>query len=122
MQLMSCSEPDAVVERQVEVPVAPDAVWDELADILGDEVELDPEAGGRLHVREPGGELVGVVHEAVPGERLAFQWMRVEGDEPPSEVEITLAPSGTGTIVHVRETRLDAEHLIRSAFLASARA
>lgn len=134
MQPMSCSDPDAefdpdsepdpeaFVERDVEIPAEPDAVWEELAGILGDEVELDAEAGGRLRVREPEGELVGVVHEAVPGERLSFRWVRVDGDDPPSEVDITLAPSGTGTIVRVRETRLDAEHLIRSAFLAAARA
>ena len=125
---MSCNEPDAafepeaVVERHVELPADPAAVWDELADMLGEEVELEPEPGGKLHVREPEGELVGVVHEVVPGERLAFRWVRLEGDDPPSDVEITLEPNGVGTILHVRETRLDGARLVRSAFLASARA
>jgi uncharacterized protein YndB with AHSA1/START domain len=125
---MSCNEPDAefepeaAVEREVELPADPEAVWDDLAAMLGDEVELQPEPGGALRVREAGGELVGVVQEAVPGERLSFRWVRVDGDDPPSDVEITLAPSGVGTILHVRETRLDGAQLIRSAFLASARA
>jgi uncharacterized protein YndB with AHSA1/START domain len=122
MQLMSCNEPEAAVERHVQVAAEPDTVWEELAGMLGDEVDLEPTAGGRLRVRDPEGELVGVVHEAVPGERLAFRWTRVDGDDPPSEVEITLEPGATGTIVRVRETRLDAAHLMRSAFLASARA
>jgi hypothetical protein len=48
--------------------------------------------------------------------------VRVDGDDPPSDVEITLAPGGAGTILHLRETRLDGARLVRSAFLASARA
>jgi uncharacterized protein YndB with AHSA1/START domain len=125
---MSCNEseaefePEAVVERQVELPADPDTVWEELAAMLGDDVELDPSPGGALRVREPEGELVGVVQEAVPGERLSFRWVRLDGDEPPSEVDITLRPSGVGTIVHLRETRLDGAQLIRSALLAAARA
>jgi uncharacterized protein YndB with AHSA1/START domain len=128
MQPVSCNEPEAdfepeaVVERHVELAADPSAVWDELPAMLGDDVELEPEPGGRLHVREPEGELVGVVHEAVPGERLAFRWVRLEGDDPPSDVEITLEPNGVGTILHLRETRLDGARLVRSALLASARA
>ncbi len=70
------------------------------------------------------GDRVGLVLEAEPGERLSFRWMSVEGDAPPSDVEIALEPSGVGTIVRIRETRLDGAHLERSAFrsLAVARA
>jgi uncharacterized protein YndB with AHSA1/START domain len=125
---MSCNEPDAdfepeaVVERHVELPAEPAEVWDELSGMFGDDVELELEPGGKIHVREPEGEFVGVVDEAVPGERLSFRWVRLEGDHPPSDVEITLEPNGVGTILHVRETRLDGARLVRSAFLASARA
>jgi uncharacterized protein YndB with AHSA1/START domain len=128
MQPMSCNEPEpevepeAVVERHVDLPADPRTVWDELPGMLGDEVELEPEPGGTMHVHDTGGELVGVVQEAVPGERLSFRWVRVDGDDPPSDVEITLEPGGTGTILHLRETRLDGARLVRSAFLASARA
>jgi hypothetical protein len=129
MQPMSCDSldperagPESMVERRVELPADPQAVWEELPGVLGDDVDLAPVPGGALHVREPGGDRVGVVHEAVPGERLSFRWMRVDGDEPPSDVEITLEPAAGGTIVHLRETRLDAAHLIRSAFFARARA
>jgi uncharacterized protein YndB with AHSA1/START domain len=128
MQPMSCNEPEAefeseaLVERRVELPADPGTVWEELPALFGDEVELEPEAGGRLRVLEPEGELVGVVQEAVPGERLSFRWVRRDGDDPPSEVEITLEPNGAGTILHMRETRLDGAQLLRSAFLAAARA
>ena len=55
---MSCNESDLIVERHVELPASPDVVWDELAEMLGDEVELAAEPGGVLHAddarRRPG--------------------------------------------------------------------
>lgn len=125
---MSCNDFDPpeiepVVERHVELPAAPDVVWDALACLLGDDVELEAAEGGVLHARDDDGDArVGVVREAVPGERLTFEWVSTTGDGAPSEVEIELERSTAGTIVHLRETRLDGEHLVRSAFLARARA
>jgi len=118
---MSCSESDLAVERHVELPAGPHEVWDALPEMLGDEVELTAEPGGALRTHGPDGDRIGVVVEAVPGERLTFQWMPVDGDAAPSEVEITLEPSGVGTILHVRETRLDGANLERAAFSARAR-
>jgi uncharacterized protein YndB with AHSA1/START domain len=123
---MSCNEsspasPDVqVVERELELPAPPAAVWDELPRILGDDVELVAAPGGALRTHDAAGDRVGVVHEAVPAERLAFRWMPVEGDAAPSEVEITLEPSAVGTMLRVRETRLDGAHLERAAFRARA--
>jgi uncharacterized protein YndB with AHSA1/START domain len=117
---MSCNDTDLVVERDLELPAPPAVVWEELPGILGDEVELVAEPGGRLHTRDADGERVGVVREAVPAERLAFEWISAEGDGAPSEVEITLEPSAVGTILRLRETRLDGAHLVRSAFSACA--
>ncbi len=113
---------DATVERHIELPAPPEVVWDELPAVLGDDVELTPEPGGALRARGPEGDRVGVVDEAEPGARLAFRWVAVEGDEPPSEVEITLERSAVGTILRLRETRLDGAHLRRAAFRADARA
>jgi uncharacterized protein YndB with AHSA1/START domain len=113
---------DVVVERRVELGAPPEVVWDELPAVLGDEVELVAEPGGALRSRGPDGERIGVVSEAEPAERLAFRWMTVDGDEPPSEVEITLERSAVGTMLHLRETRLDGAHLGRSALRACARA
>jgi len=127
LQLMSCNDPDVegdlIVERLVELPADPETVWDELAALLGDEVELAAEPGGALRTRGPDGERIGVVDEAIPAERLAFRWVRTDdADAPPSGVEITLEPTHSGTILHLRETRLDGAHLERTAFLARARA
>jgi len=118
---MSCNDSDLVVERHIELPASPETVWDALPDMLADDVDLDPEPGGALRTHDPDGDRVGVVIEAVPAERLTFQWTSTDGDEPPSEVEIELEPSGFGTILHLRETRLDGEHIARKAFLARAR-
>lgn len=126
---MSCTDSDVPsdatdvsVEREVEIPAPADAVWDELAAMLGDEVELTAEPGGTVRVHDADGDRVGVVLEAEPGARLSFRWAAVNGDEAPSEVEIALRSTGLGTIVHIRETRLDGVHLERSAFRALARA
>lgn len=115
---MSCNE--TTVERELEVPALPAVVWEELPQMLGDEVDLIAEPGRALRVRDLDSERVGIVLDAEPGERLAFWWMTVDGEEPPSEVEIALEPSGVGTIVHIRETRLDGAHLERSALRARA--
>lgn len=114
--------PAVTVEREVEIPAPPDAVWDELAEMLGDEVELTAQPGGALRVHDVDGDRVGVVLDAEPGSRLSFRWATVDGDDAPSEVEIGLQSTGLGTIVHIRETRLDGAHLERSAFRALARA
>jgi len=126
---MSCNDSnptdtqtDTIVERRVELPAPPEVVWDELPALFGDEVELVAEPGGALRSREADGDRIGVVTEAEPAARLAFRWMTVDGDEPPSEVEITLERSAVGTILHLRETRLDGAHLGRSALRAEARA
>jgi hypothetical protein len=117
---MSCNE--AAVVRELEVPAPPDVVWEELPGMLGDEVELIAERGRALRVRDCDDDRVGVVLDAEPGERLSFWWMTVDGDEPPSEVEIALERSGVGTIVHIRETRLDGAGLERSVFQTRAHA
>jgi uncharacterized protein YndB with AHSA1/START domain len=123
LQPMSCNESDVTFERQVELPAGPELVWEELPEMLGDEVELVAEPGGALRARGSDGEWVGVVDDAVPAERLAFRWVSTSDvDAAPSEVEITLEPSPSGTILRLRETRLDGAHLERSAFLALARA
>ena len=124
---MSCNdsdlpELDLAVELRIELPVAPAEVWSELAELLGDDVELRAEPGGALRASGPDGERIGVVDEVEPEARLVFRWMTVGGDDAPSEVEIELEPTGIGTIVRVRETRLDGAHLERSTLLALERA
>jgi len=118
------------VEREVELAAPPDAVWEALPSLFGDDVDLDAEPGGRLRARGPDGEYLGVVEEADPPRRLTVWWVPAHGDGSPSMVELELLPTGngavpTGTVVRVRETRFDGagvlDHLLRGP-LAHARA
>ena len=94
------------VRREVVLPVEPERAWElitdpsELEGWLADEVELEPEEGGDVHVRfEDGEERWGTVEEADPERRLVFQW----GD---SRVEWTLEPAVGGTRLVVVERSL----------------
>jgi uncharacterized protein YndB with AHSA1/START domain len=98
---MSCNE-DTVVERAVELDAPPADVWNELPEIL-----TDPD---RVRIDD-------IVE---PDRRLTFFWVPVDGDDPPSYVEIELEPSEAGTILHVRETMIDGAQLVRTAFNARA--
>ena len=94
------------VRREVVLPVEPERAWElitdpsELEGWLADEVELEPEEGGAVHVRfDDGEERWGTVEEADPERRLAFRW----GD---SRVEWTLEPAVGGTRLVVVERSL----------------
>jgi uncharacterized protein YndB with AHSA1/START domain len=110
---MSCTDEVPSVEREIVLPVSPSEAWDSLPSLLGDDVELAHEAGGRLHVDGPEGEMVGVVEEFDAPHRLAFWWVPAAGDDAPSFVEfafveVELDGSAVGTLLRVRETRFDA--------------
>jgi uncharacterized protein YndB with AHSA1/START domain len=109
---MSCTDDLPRVEREIVLPAAPDEVWDALPDLLGDDVDLPQEAGGRLRSDGPEGERVGVVEEVDAPRRLAFWWVPVEGDDAPSFVEVELAGAAVGTLLRVRETRFDATTVV----------
>jgi len=96
------------VERAIELPAGPDEVWESLPSLLGDDVELTPEPGGRIRARGPDGERAGTVDEADAPHRLAFWWVAVDGDDAPSFVELELTGAAVGTLLRVRETRFDA--------------
>src|SRR3954462_9580654 len=92
VQPVSCDQ-EFQVQRDYEIEATPEDVWDELPDVL-DEAD-------RVRVVE---------REDAP-HHLSFFWTPVDGDEPPSHVEIDLEPSTIGTIVHIRETRLTGAEL-----------
>ena len=94
------------IRREVVLPVEPERAWelitdpDELEGWLADEVELEPEEGGEVHVRfEDGEERWGTVEEVEHERRLAFVW----GD---SRVEWVLQPVPEGTRLVVVEQSL----------------
>jgi uncharacterized protein YndB with AHSA1/START domain len=106
MQLMGCNndhDEELTVERELELDAPVDVVWEELPALFdGDD------------------DRATVVDEIDPARRLAFWWAPATDADPPSYVEVELTPSGVGTLIRVRETRLDGAHLERS--VRSARA
>ena len=107
---MSCTDGVPGVEREIELPAPPDEVWEALPSLLGDDVELAAEPGGRLRAPGPRASGSGTVEEADAPHRLAFWWVPVDGDDPPSLVESSSSTGGAavGTLLRVRETRFDA--------------
>ena len=86
------------VEREIELPVAPEEAWEvatERADEwLGEDALIEPWEGGEVRA----GEREGVVEEVDPGRRLRWSW---EG----GDVVLTVAPApGGGARVTVVET------------------
>src|SRR3954451_15219065 len=80
------------VRREVVLPVEPERAWElitdpeELEGWLADEVELEPEERGDVHVTfDDGEERWGTVEAVDPERRLAFRWAA-------SRVEWTLDP------------------------------
>jgi uncharacterized protein YndB with AHSA1/START domain len=109
---MSCTDEVPSVEREIELPADAAAVWERLPSLLGDDVELATEPGGRLRANGPEGERIGVVEEVDAPRRLSFWWMPTDGDDAPSFVEVELAGSAVGTLLRVRETRFDAATVV----------
>jgi len=127
---MSCTDESVPngpvrVERETVLAAPPEAVWEQLPAVLGGDVELVAEPGGRLRARGHDGERVGTVEEIDAPRRLAFWWVPVEGDDAPSLVEVDLTVVAVGTRLRVRETRFDAGALVDTMLrgpLARARA
>lgn len=100
------------IEREVTLPASTEEAWDlisrpdELSGWLGDEVVLSPTPGAvGVVVEHDGTRRHLVVEEAEVGRRLTWRWWS-EGDDPDtdaSRVEITLAPTSGGTLLHVVE-------------------
>ncbi len=99
------------VEREIDLPLPADDAWELLAEPellegwLAPDVDLVPEPGTPLHVREDDGtERIGVVEEVSPGERLAFSWWPLDDPRRESRVELVLVGIPTGTRLRVTET------------------
>jgi uncharacterized protein YndB with AHSA1/START domain len=98
MQPVSCNNDEATtIERQMQLDASAQEVWDALPAMFEDD-----------HDR------VSVIDEIELGRRVAFWWTSTVDDGPASYVEIELAPSAVGTLIRVRETRLDGAQLERS--------
>ena len=110
MQPWGCMK-RAPVEREIELAVPADDVWDALVDQqrLGDwldaEVELDLRPGGAGTFRFEAGETRRArVLDVDEGRRISFTWWPVApAPGPPSLVTITLEPRDGGSRLRVRE-------------------
>jgi uncharacterized protein YndB with AHSA1/START domain len=104
--------PAEVVHREIRIDAAPSSVFEFLTDPakmvrwMGTEAVFDPRPGGDYRVNISGHERVrGEVIEVVPDRRLVFTW-GWEGEALPvapgeSTVEISLEPSGEGTLLRL---------------------
>lgn len=105
------------VEREIVVAAPPDVVFAHFTDPVlmcrwkGVTAELDPRPGGVYRVDVTGGDVAsGTYVEVVPYTRVVFTWGWEGPDSalPPgsSIVEVTLRPTGGGTLVRLRHTGL----------------
>lgn len=99
------------IEREIVLPVPAEEAWELLSDAerleewLAPEVDLVPEPGTPLHVRDDDGtERIGVVDAVEPGECLVFRWWPVDDPDRESTVELVLEPAVGGTRLVVVET------------------
>jgi uncharacterized protein YndB with AHSA1/START domain len=101
------------VTREIDLPASPDEVWKQVADNdrLGDwleaDVELDARAGGSGSFRFADGEVRrALVREVEPGERLAFTWWPLTGEDVgrATTVTITIEPAGAGSRLRLIES------------------
>jgi uncharacterized protein YndB with AHSA1/START domain len=99
------------VKREIDLALPVDEAWELLVETgllegwLAPDVDLVPEAGSPLRVRDDDGtERVGVVEEVVQAERLTFSWWPLADPERESRVDLVLVGIPTGTRLVVTET------------------
>src|SRR5262245_4465796 len=106
MRLRNESVP--MVERETTIDAPPEEVWealteeDRLEEWMAPEVELQPEEGGEIVVRDGEDQRIGTVETIEECERFAFTWTR-PGEEG-SLVEFAIEAVPAGTRVTVVET------------------
>lgn len=95
------------IERSIELPAEPGAVWERIVDgDLAEEwmgVRIDPRPGGKVTV--PDREMIGTVEELVPGESITWSWREIDGE--PSQVTIEISPDEQGTRITITERLLE---------------
>lgn len=107
------------VERSTDIPVSVEKAWDALVDgsLSGDwlGIIIEPKVGGE--VTDVDREMIGVVEEIDDGASVTWTWRRPDGE--PSQVTITLEPTGEGSTIHVVERMLPYEFTHYPPIIAS---
>jgi uncharacterized protein YndB with AHSA1/START domain len=102
------------VTREVELPAAPDEIWqqvaesDQLGEWLDADVELEVRPGGAGTFRFADGEVRrAMVRDVEPGRRLAFTWWPLTGERlgRATTVTITIEPSNDGSRLRLVESQ-----------------
>lgn len=96
------------VEREVDLPCAPDEAWEYVIDSawLGDDGDVDAVPGAEGKVIDDGEVRFLLIEEVEPAKRLVFRWASF-GD-PPRRVEIELTPLDEGTKIKITEMPINA--------------
>jgi uncharacterized protein YndB with AHSA1/START domain len=96
------------VEREVDLPCTPNEAWEYIIDPawLGDDGDLEAVPGADGKVIDDGEERFLFVEAVEPAKRLVFRWASF-GD-PPTRVEIELAPIDAGTRIKITEMPINA--------------
>ena len=112
------------VTREVDLPAPPEEVWEQVtrSDRLGEwleaDVELEPRPGGSGSFRFADGEVRrALVRDVEPGQRLAFTWWRLTGDEVgrATSVTITIEPTDAGSRLRLVESSQARARAVASA-------
>ena len=113
MATQTATKPSLTLKRRFKAPPAkvfaawtdPEKMkhWMGPEGVVGLSCEIDPRVGGRyrLVMRAPDGEehdVSGTYREVVQNEKLVFTWAWKSTPERQSQVTLTFAPDGTGTI------------------------
>jgi uncharacterized protein YndB with AHSA1/START domain len=108
----------ATVERSAGFPVPPEELWDAITDpdLLAEwfgNVEFDLEPGGAITDGDAAPDApatIGVVETVEPPHRIGFVWVAPGSDTPSSvelEIEDDADSADDGSILHVREVRIE---------------
>jgi len=108
-----------VVEVEQSIAASPATVFSYLTDAdkfvrwMGVGAELDARPGGTFRIEVDGGNVaVGEYREIDPPHRLVMTWGWESNDAVPpgsTVVEITLTPSGSGTLLRLRHSGLETD-------------
>ena len=114
------TEAGTVVERTEQFGVAPDGLWDAVTDpeLLEEwfgPVDIDLVIGGAI---TDAGEPIGVVETVEAPNRIGFVWI-APGTDAPSSVELVIEAGEGGSILRVREARIEPRWDVRPAWFAS---
>ena len=114
------------ITRQIDLDTPADALWDlvsdpaEMADWLGDTVEVDVRPGGEGAIVDDGIVRHVVIEEVRESRQLSFTWWEPDDRSRASRVVFTVDTHGAGSRLTISETRHDVSPRLSARASASA--